>query len=139
MKGEIGYVVLFFEWFVEEGKCVYGDMILMLVSDKCIVVMKEVIGVCVVIMLWNFLVVMIMCKVGLVFVVGCLIVVKLVEVMLFFVFVMVVFVECVGVLVGVFSVVMGDLKVIGGELMLNLIVCKLLFMGLMLVGCLLMV
>lgn len=89
-------------------------------------------------MLWNFFIVMMMCKVGLVLVVGCLMVVKFVLEMFYFVFVFVELVVCVGVLVGLLFIVMGDLQLIGGELIFNFVVCKFSFMGFIVVGCLLM-
>lgn len=138
VKGEISYVVFFIEWFVEEGKCIYGDIIFGYQVDKCLIVIKQLIGVIVVIMLWNFLVVMIICKVGLVLVVGCIMVLKFVSQMLFFVLVLAELVICVGILVGVFNVVIGLVGVVGNELISNLLVCKLLFIGLIEIGCQLM-
>lgn len=138
VKGEISYVVLFIEWFVEEGKCIYGDMISGYQVDKWLLVIKQFIGVIVVIILWNFFLVMIICKVGFVLVVGCIMVFKFVSQMLFFVLVLVELVQCVGIFVGVFNVVIGLVGDIGGELISNLLVCKLLFIGLMEIGCQLM-
>lgn len=138
VKGEISYVVFFIEWFVEEGKCIYGDIIFGYQVDKCLIVIKQLIGVIAVIMLWNFLAVMIICKVGLVLAVGCIMVLKFVSQMLFFVLVLVELVICVGVLVGVFNVVIGLVGVVGNELISNLLVCKLLFIGLIEIGCQLM-
>lgn len=34
------YVVLFLEWFVEEGKCVYGDVVFLLLMGMRIMVVK---------------------------------------------------------------------------------------------------
>lgn len=38
--GEVNYVNSFVEWYVEEGKCVYGEMIFVVYLNKCILVMK---------------------------------------------------------------------------------------------------
>jgi succinate-semialdehyde dehydrogenase/glutarate-semialdehyde dehydrogenase len=44
-KGEIAYAASFIEWFAEEGKRVYGDVIPAHQADKRIVVLKQPIGV----------------------------------------------------------------------------------------------
>lgn len=54
---------------------------------------------------------------------------------MYFVLVLVELVECVGILKGVFSVVIGSVGEVGGELISNLIVCKLIFIGFIEIGC----
>src|SRR5256885_4634893 len=53
-KGEIAYAASFIEWFAEEGKRVYGDVIPTPQNDKRIVVIKQPVGVCAAITPWNF-------------------------------------------------------------------------------------
>jgi succinate-semialdehyde dehydrogenase/glutarate-semialdehyde dehydrogenase len=53
-KGEIAYAASFIEWFAEEGKRVYGDVIPAHGPDKRIIVIKQAIGVCAAITPWNF-------------------------------------------------------------------------------------
>src|SRR3546814_9632376 len=53
-KGEIAYGASFVEWFAEEAKRVYGDVIPGHQPDKRIVVTKEPIGVVAAITPWNF-------------------------------------------------------------------------------------
>lgn len=53
-KGEIAYGASYIEWFAEEAKRIYGDVIPAPSSDKRIVVTKQPIGVCAAITPWNF-------------------------------------------------------------------------------------
>ncbi len=53
-KGEIAYGASYIEWYAEEGKRIYGDIIPSLADDQRILVTKEPIGVCAAITPWNF-------------------------------------------------------------------------------------
>ena len=53
-RGEIVYAASFLEWFAEEGKRAYGDVIPQTVGDRRIVVTKEPVGVVASITPWNF-------------------------------------------------------------------------------------
>src|SRR3546814_9605448 len=53
-RGEIAYAASFIEWFAEEGRRVYGDVIPSHASDKRIVVLKQPVGVVAAITPWNF-------------------------------------------------------------------------------------
>jgi succinate-semialdehyde dehydrogenase/glutarate-semialdehyde dehydrogenase len=75
-KGEIAYGASYLEWFAEEGKRVYGDVIPSAASDRRIIVLKQPIGVCAAITPWNFPSAMIARKVGPALAAGCSIVVK---------------------------------------------------------------
>src|ERR1700680_1198105 len=75
-RGEIVYAASFIEWFAEEGKRIYGDIIPPHQSDKRIVVIKEPIGVCAAITPWNFPSAMITRKAGPALAAGCTMVVK---------------------------------------------------------------
>jgi succinate-semialdehyde dehydrogenase/glutarate-semialdehyde dehydrogenase len=75
-RGEILYSASFFEWFAEEGKRAYGDVI---PSDKPnlrLVVQKEPVGVCAAITPWNFPSAMLARKAAPALAAGCTIVVK---------------------------------------------------------------
>ena len=74
--GEIRYAASFIEWFAEEGKRVYGDVIPSPSSDKRLIVVKQGIGVCAAITPWNFPAAMITRKVAPALAAGCTIVVK---------------------------------------------------------------
>lgn len=66
----------FIEWFAEEGKRVYGDVIPAHGADKRIVVRKEPIGVVAAITPWNFPIAMITRKAGPALAAGCTMVIK---------------------------------------------------------------
>ena len=75
-KGEIAYGASFIEWFAEEGKRLYGDIIPSHGADKRILVLKQPIGVVAAITPWNFPNAMITRKVGPALAAGCTVVVK---------------------------------------------------------------
>eukprot|EP00003_Mantamonas_plastica_P025074 TRINITY_DN4830_c0_g1_i1.p1 TRINITY_DN4830_c0_g1~~TRINITY_DN4830_c0_g1_i1.p1 ORF type:complete len:490 (+),score=78.04 TRINITY_DN4830_c0_g1_i1:1078-2547(+) len=75
-RGEIGYGASFIEWFAEEAKRAYGDVIPGHGRDKRIVVVKQPVGVVAAITPWNFPVAMITRKVAPALAAGCPVVVK---------------------------------------------------------------
>jgi succinate-semialdehyde dehydrogenase/glutarate-semialdehyde dehydrogenase len=137
-RGEIAYAASFIEWFAEEGKRAYGDVIPAHGRDKRIVVLKQPIGVTAAITPWNFPTAMITRKVGPALAAGCTMVVKPSELTPYSALAMCVLAERAGVPAGVLSVVTGDSKPIGAELTSNPIVRKLSFTGSTAVGKLLM-
>jgi succinate-semialdehyde dehydrogenase/glutarate-semialdehyde dehydrogenase len=137
-RGEIAYAAAFIEWFAEEGKRAYGDVIPGHGRDKRIVVLKQPIGVTAAITPWNFPSAMIARKVGPALAAGCTMVIKPAELTPFSALAMCVLAERAGVPPGVVSVVTGNSKAIGGEMTSNPIVRKLSFTGSTEVGKLLM-
>jgi len=75
-KGEILYGASFIEWFAEEAKRVYGDVIPGHQPDKRIIVLKQPVGVVASITPWNFPNAMIARKLGPALAVGCAFVAK---------------------------------------------------------------
>ena len=75
-RGEILYAASFIQWFAEEGKRIYGDVIPSHGPDKRIVTLKEPIGVVATITPWNFPSAMITRKVGPALAAGCPVVAK---------------------------------------------------------------
>ncbi|MEC7816446.1 MAG: NAD-dependent succinate-semialdehyde dehydrogenase [Pseudomonadota bacterium] len=75
-RGEVAYGASFVEWFAEEGKRAYGDVIPGHGEDKRIVVFKQPIGVVAAITPWNFPVAMITRKVAPALAAGCPVIVK---------------------------------------------------------------
>lgn len=75
-KGEIAYAAGFIEWFAEEGRRVYGDVIPGHAAGKRIVVLKQPVGVVAAITPWNFPSAMITRKIGPALAAGCTVVVK---------------------------------------------------------------
>jgi succinate-semialdehyde dehydrogenase/glutarate-semialdehyde dehydrogenase len=62
--GEVDYGASFIEWFAEEAKRTYGDVIPANTKDKRLVIIKQSIGVVAAITPWNFPLAMITRKVG---------------------------------------------------------------------------
>jgi succinate-semialdehyde dehydrogenase / glutarate-semialdehyde dehydrogenase len=137
-KGEIAYAAAFIEWFAEEAKRVYGDVIPGHQSDKRILVLRQPIGVVAAITPWNFPAAMITRKAGPAIAAGCPIVVKPAQQTPFSALAMAELAARAGIPAGVFSVVTGDAKAIGGEFTGNDKVRKLSFTGSTPVGKLLM-
>jgi succinate-semialdehyde dehydrogenase/glutarate-semialdehyde dehydrogenase len=137
-KGEIAYAAAFIEWFAEEAKRVYGDVIPGHQADKRILVLRQPIGVVAAITPWNFPAAMITRKAGPAIAAGCSIVVKPAQQTPFSALAMAELAHRAGIPPGVFNVVTGDAKGIGGEFTGNDKVRKLSFTGSTPVGKLLM-
>jgi succinate-semialdehyde dehydrogenase/glutarate-semialdehyde dehydrogenase len=75
-RGEIAYGAAFVEWFAEEGKRLYGDVIPTNVRGRRIIVTKEPVGVVAAITPWNFPNAMITRKVAPALAAGCTVVIK---------------------------------------------------------------
>lgn len=75
-RGEVAYGASFIEWFAEEGKRIYGDVIPHTQPGRRIVVLKQPIGVVAAITPWNFPNAMITRKCGPALAAGCPIVIK---------------------------------------------------------------
>jgi succinate-semialdehyde dehydrogenase / glutarate-semialdehyde dehydrogenase len=128
-RGEIAYAASFIEWFAEEGKRIYGDVIPAPQADKRIVVTKEPIGVCAAITPWNFPSAMITRKAGPALAAGCAMVLKPATQTPFSALALAELAQRAGVPKGIFSVVTGSATAIGGEMTSNPIVRKLTFTG----------
>jgi succinate-semialdehyde dehydrogenase/glutarate-semialdehyde dehydrogenase len=137
-KGEIAYAASFIEWFAEEGKRLYGDIIPGHQVDKRIMVLRQPIGVVAAITPWNFPAAMITRKAGPAIAAGCPIVVKPAPQTPFSALAMAELAQRAGIPAGVFNVVTGDAVAIGGEFTGNDKVRKLSFTGSTPVGKLLM-
>jgi len=75
-RGEVAYGASFIEWFAEEGKRAYGDIIPTTGTDRRLMVLKQPIGVCAAITPWNFPIAMITRKVAPALAAGCTVVAK---------------------------------------------------------------
>ncbi len=75
-RGEVDYGASFIEWFAEEARRTYGDVIPANTKDKRIVIVKQSIGVTATITPWNFPLAMITRKVGPALAAGCPVIVK---------------------------------------------------------------
>ncbi|AVL70203.1 MULTISPECIES: NADP-dependent succinate-semialdehyde dehydrogenase [Oligella] len=137
-KGEIAYGAAYLEWYAEEGKRAYGDIIPGPASDRRIVVTKEPVGVCAAITPWNFPSSMITRKVGAALGAGCSMVIKPAAQTPYSAFALCVLAEEAGVPAGLVSVVTGSASEIGKEMTANPIVRKFSFTGSTEIGRLLM-
>ena len=128
-KGEIAYGASFVEWFAEEAKRVYGDIIPQHQADKRILVLKQPIGVSAMITPWNFPNAMITRKAAPALAAGCTVVIKPAEQTPFSALAMAELAERAGIPKGVFNVITGDAPTIGKEMCANPTVRKVSFTG----------
>jgi succinate-semialdehyde dehydrogenase/glutarate-semialdehyde dehydrogenase len=128
-KGEIAYAASFIEWFSEEGKRTYGDIIPTPAGDKRLLVVKEPVGVCAAITPWNFPAAMITRKVAPALAAGCTMIVRPADATPLTALALAVLAEQAGIPAGVLNVITGKSRVIGGELTSSAVVRKLSFTG----------
>jgi succinate-semialdehyde dehydrogenase/glutarate-semialdehyde dehydrogenase len=128
-RGEIAYAASFIEWFAEEGKRVYGDVIPSPLPGRRIIVTKEPIGVFAAITPWNFPAAMITRKAGPAWAAGCAGVIRPASQTPFSALAIGVLAERAGMPPGVCNVITGPAGETGGELTANPIVRKLSFTG----------
>jgi succinate-semialdehyde dehydrogenase/glutarate-semialdehyde dehydrogenase len=128
-RGEIAYAASFIEWFAEEAKRVYGEVIPSHRADARLVVIRQPVGVVAAITPWNFPAAMITRKVAPALAAGCTAVLKPAMQTPLSALALAVLAERAGVPAGVFNVVTGEARPIGGELTSNPIVRKLSFTG----------
>tara|TARA_B100001939_G_scaffold348196_1_gene373673 strand:+ start:1012 stop:2466 length:1455 start_codon:yes stop_codon:yes gene_type:complete len=133
-KGEVAYAASFIEWFAEEGKRIYGDVIPPHQADKRIVVLKQPVGVVAAITPWNFPAAMITRKAGPALAAGCTFVSKPASMTPYTALAMTVLAEEAGLPAGVFNMVTGSAREIGGEMTANPDVAKVTFTGSTAVG-----
>jgi succinate-semialdehyde dehydrogenase/glutarate-semialdehyde dehydrogenase len=128
-KAEIAYGAGFIEWFAEEGKRAYGDVIPTHAADKRIVVLKQGIGVVGAITPWNFPNAMVTRKLGPALAAGCTIVIKPASATPYSALAIALLCEMAGIPAGVVNIVTGSAGAIGGELTANPKVRKITFTG----------
>ncbi|MDC5520906.1 NAD-dependent succinate-semialdehyde dehydrogenase [Acinetobacter baumannii] len=128
-KGEILYAASFIEWFAEEAKRVYGDIIPSPYPDARIVVNKQPIGVVAAITPWNFPAAMITRKVAPALAAGCPCIVKPAPETPFTALALVDLAVQAGVPAEIFSVITGDAVHIGDAIFESDVVRKFTFTG----------
>ena len=133
-RGEIAYAAGFIEWFGEEGKRLYGDVIPAHQADKRILVLRQPIGVVAAITPWNFPAAMIARKVAPALAAGCTFVCKPAMQTPYSALALAYLGERAGVPRGVLSVLTGDSAAIGAEMTSHSAVRKLSFTGSTAVG-----
>ena len=137
-RGEIAYAASFIEWFAEEAKRVYGDVINHPQPGKRILVLKQPIGVVASITPWNFPAAMITRKCAPALAAGCPVVIRPASQTPFTALALAELADRAGIPPGVVNVVTGPSGPMGAELTSNPIVRKLSFTGSTEVGKLLM-
>lgn len=128
-RGEIGYGASFIEWFSEEARRIYGDIIPGNMPDKRLLVIKQPIGVVGAITPWNFPNAMVTRKAAPALAAGCTIVIKPASQTPFSALALAVLAERAGVPAGVLSVVTGAASEIGAEMTGSSLVRKISFTG----------
>jgi len=128
-KGEIAYAASFIEWFAEEAKRVYGDVIPGHQADKRILVLRQPVGVVAAITPWNFPAAMITRKVAPALAAGCTVVCKPATQTPFSALALAELAHRAGIPAGVFNVLTGPAREIGGVLTGDARVRKLSFTG----------
>ncbi|MDP9008926.1 MAG: NADP-dependent succinate-semialdehyde dehydrogenase [Pseudomonadota bacterium] len=128
-KVEILYAASFIEWFAEEAKRIYGDIIPGHQSDKRILVLRQPVGVVAAITPWNFPAAMITRKAGPALAAGCTLVCKPATQTPYSALAMAELADRAGIPKGVFNVITGSAAAIGGEMTSNPAVRKLTFTG----------
>lgn len=128
-KSEIVYAASFIEWFGEEAKRLYGDIIPGHQADKRIMVLRQPVGVVAAITPWNFPSAMITRKAGPALAAGCTLVCKPATQTPFSALALTELAHRAGVPAGVFNMITGSAAAIGGEMTANPTVRKVTFTG----------
>lgn len=138
-RGEVAYGASFIEWFAEEGKRIYGDVIPHTQGGRRIIVLKQPIGVVAAITPWNFPNAMITRKCGPALAAGCPIVIKPPAETPLSALALAVLAERAGIPKGIFNIVTTDHAArVGQEMTANSLVRKFSFTGSTEIGKLLM-
>ena len=128
-RGEVQYAASFIEWFSEEAKRTYGDVIPSPANDKRLIVVKEPVGVCAAITPWNFPAAMITRKAAPALAAGCSMVVRPADATPLTALALAVLADEAGIPAGVFNVITGKSRLLGGELTSSPVIKKLSFTG----------
>jgi succinate-semialdehyde dehydrogenase len=132
--GEIAYGASFIEFYAEEAKRIYGDVIPATLSDRRLVVLKQPIGVVGAITPWNFPLAMITRKAGPALACGCTVVIKPSELTPLTALAAAELAHQAGIPPGAINVVMGNAPEIGDALLASSQVRKITFTGSTAVG-----
>ena len=137
-RGEIAYGASFIEWFAEEAKRSYSDVIPHDKHGRRLVVVRQPVGVVAAITPWNFPNAMITRKVGPALAAGCTVIIKPASETPLSALALVALAELAGIPKGVVNVVTGNAREIGGVLTSHPLVRKVSFTGSTQIGKLLM-
>lgn len=137
-KGEVHYAASFIQWFAEEGKRIYGDVIPTVNNQQRFIISKEPVGVVAAITPWNFPIAMITRKAAPALAAGCTVVIKPANETPYCALAIAKLAEKAGIPAGVINVVTGKSQEIGSVFTSHEKVKKLTFTGSTPVGRLLM-
>jgi succinate-semialdehyde dehydrogenase/glutarate-semialdehyde dehydrogenase len=128
-SAELTYGANYIEWFSEEAKRVYGDIIPQPSEDKRLVVIKQPIGVVACITPWNFPNAMLTRKIAPALAAGCAVVCKPANATPLSALALAELAHQAGLPAGLINIVTGNTEAIGAELTSNPLVRKLTFTG----------
>ncbi|HCW6128930.1 TPA: NAD-dependent succinate-semialdehyde dehydrogenase [Acinetobacter baumannii] len=137
-KGEVRYAASFIQWFAEEGKRIYGDVIPTVNNQQRFIISKEPVGVVAAITPWNFPIAMITRKAAPALAAGCTVEIKPANETPYCALAIAKLAEKAGIPAGVINVVTGKSQEIGSVFTSHEKVKKLTFTGSTPVGRLLM-
>ncbi len=137
-KGEVRYAASFIQWFAEEGKRIYGDVIPTVNNQQRFIISKEPVGVVAAITPWNFPIAMITRKAAPALAAGCTVVIKPANETPYCALAIAKLAEKAGIPAGVINIVTGKSQEIGSVFTSHEKVKKLTFTGSTPVGRLLM-
>jgi len=133
-RGEIDYAASFIEWFAEESRRVYGDVVPSPWADRRLFTLRQPVGVAALITPWNFPAAMLTRKAGAALAAGCTVVAKPASQTPFTALALAELAQRAGLPPGVMNVVTGDAASIGGVLTSHPLVRKVSFTGSTAVG-----
>jgi len=133
-RGEIDYAASFIEWFAEEARRVYGDVVASPWAERRLLTLQQPVGVAALITPWNFPAAMLTRKAGAALTAGCTVVAKPASQTPFTALALAELTQRAGFPPGVLNIVTGDAATIGGVLTSHPLVRKLSFTGSTAVG-----
>jgi succinate-semialdehyde dehydrogenase/glutarate-semialdehyde dehydrogenase len=133
-RGEIDYAASFIEWFAEEARRVYGEVVPSPWADRRMFTLRQPLGVAALITPWNFPAAMLTRKAGAALAAGCTVVAKPASQTPFTALALAELAQRAGFPPGVLNVVTGDAAAIGGVLTSHPLVRKVSFTGSTAVG-----
>lgn len=128
-RGEVLFGASFVEWFAEEGKRIYGEIVPPPSDDRRLLVLREAVGVCAAITPWNFPSAMLARKAAPALAAGCTLVVKPAESTPYSALALGELAQRAGLPPGVLNIVFGDPPAIGRRFTEHPTVRKLSFTG----------
>lgn len=133
-KGELGSCIAYLDWFAEEARRSYGDVVPPYKAGARTLVVKQAVGVCAAITPWNFPASMIARKVAPAMAAGCTIIIKPASATPLIALALVDLAMRAGIPAGVINLVTGDANVIGDLLSTHSLIRKISFTGSTAVG-----